>query len=33
MQKPPAFLFGGDVVRMQIAGLGTMQTPILDEKL
>lgn len=33
MQKPPAFLFGGDVVRMRIEGLGEMETPIVDEKL
>jgi len=30
-QNPPAFLFGGDVVRMEITGLGVMETPIADE--
>jgi hypothetical protein len=24
-------LFGGDVVRMEISGLGVMETPIVDE--
>jgi len=27
-QKPPNFLFAGDVVKLEITGLGTMQTPI-----
>jgi 2-keto-4-pentenoate hydratase/2-oxohepta-3-ene-1,7-dioic acid hydratase in catechol pathway len=31
-QKPPSFLFEGDVIRMEIAGLGVMETPILDER-
>ncbi len=31
-QKPPKFLFGGDVVRMEITGLGRLETPILDEE-
>ncbi|MDX6256436.1 MAG: hypothetical protein QOJ11_2770 [Frankiales bacterium] len=31
-QDPPTFLFGGDVVRMEITGLGVMETPIGDEK-
>jgi 2-keto-4-pentenoate hydratase/2-oxohepta-3-ene-1,7-dioic acid hydratase in catechol pathway len=30
-QVPPQFLFGGDVVRMQISGLGVMETPVVDE--
>jgi 2-keto-4-pentenoate hydratase/2-oxohepta-3-ene-1,7-dioic acid hydratase in catechol pathway len=30
-QVPPQFLFGGDVVRMQISGLGIMETPVVDE--
>jgi 2-keto-4-pentenoate hydratase/2-oxohepta-3-ene-1,7-dioic acid hydratase in catechol pathway len=30
-QKPPKYLFGGDVVRMEITGLGVMETPIVDE--
>ena len=30
-QKPPVFLFQGDVVRMEITGLGVMETPIMDE--
>jgi 2-keto-4-pentenoate hydratase/2-oxohepta-3-ene-1,7-dioic acid hydratase in catechol pathway len=30
-QTPPKFLFGGDVVRMEITGLGVMETPIADE--
>lgn len=30
-QNPPTFLFEGDVVRMEITGLGTMETPIRDE--
>ena len=30
-QNPPTFLFEGDVVRMEITGLGTMETPIKDE--
>jgi|SRR5882757_1482174 len=32
-QNPPAYLFEGDLVRMEITGLGVMETPILDEKL
>ncbi|WP_432826720.1 fumarylacetoacetate hydrolase family protein [Dactylosporangium sp. CA-092794] len=32
-QNPPSFLFEGDEVRMEITGLGTMRTPIVDEKL
>jgi hypothetical protein len=28
---PPSFLSGGDVVRMEISGLGVMETPIVDE--
>lgn len=31
-QDPPVFLKAGDVVRMEISGLGTMQTPIVDER-
>jgi len=30
-QNPPSFLTGGDVVKMEITGLGTMQTPVVDE--
>jgi 2-keto-4-pentenoate hydratase/2-oxohepta-3-ene-1,7-dioic acid hydratase in catechol pathway len=30
-QDPPKFLFAGDVVRMEITGLGVMETPIVDE--
>jgi 2-keto-4-pentenoate hydratase/2-oxohepta-3-ene-1,7-dioic acid hydratase in catechol pathway len=30
-QNPPSFLFEGDVVRMEITGLGVMETPIRDE--
>jgi 2-keto-4-pentenoate hydratase/2-oxohepta-3-ene-1,7-dioic acid hydratase in catechol pathway len=30
-QNPPVFLFAGDVVRMEITGLGVMETPIADE--
>jgi 2-keto-4-pentenoate hydratase/2-oxohepta-3-ene-1,7-dioic acid hydratase in catechol pathway len=30
-QDPPVFLFAGDVVRMEITGLGVMETPIADE--
>ncbi|MFD7057144.1 fumarylacetoacetate hydrolase family protein [Streptomyces mirabilis] len=30
-QDPPKFLFAGDVVRMEITGLGVMETPIADE--
>jgi 2-keto-4-pentenoate hydratase/2-oxohepta-3-ene-1,7-dioic acid hydratase in catechol pathway len=30
-QKPPQYLFGGDLVRMEITGLGVMETPIVDE--
>lgn len=31
-QDPPVFLFEGDVVRMEITGLGVMETPIVDER-
>ena len=31
-QNPPSFLFEGDVVRMEITGLGVMETPVLDER-
>lgn len=31
-QNPPSYLFGGDVVRMEITGLGVMETPIIDEE-
>jgi 2-keto-4-pentenoate hydratase/2-oxohepta-3-ene-1,7-dioic acid hydratase in catechol pathway len=31
-QTPPSFLFAGDVVRMEITGLGTMETPVVDER-
>ncbi|MFP1629330.1 fumarylacetoacetate hydrolase family protein [Streptomyces sp. 5K101] len=30
-QDPPLFLFDGDVVRMEITGLGVMETPVIDE--
>lgn len=30
-QNPPSFLFEGDVVRMEITGLGVMETPVRDE--
>ena len=30
-QSPPKYLFAGDVVRMEITGLGVMETPIADE--
>jgi len=30
-QKPPKYLFAGDVLRLEITGLGVMQTPIADE--
>lgn len=30
-QDPPSFLHGGDVVRMEITGLGVMETPVIDE--
>ncbi|MEV6424293.1 fumarylacetoacetate hydrolase family protein [Streptomyces sp. NPDC051662] len=30
-QNPPRFLFGGDSVRMEITGLGVMETPVADE--
>ncbi len=30
-QTPPSFLFEGDVVRMEITGLGVMETPVRDE--
>lgn len=30
-QDPPSYLFEGDVVKMSITGLGTMETPIRDE--
>ncbi|MDQ0772800.1 2-keto-4-pentenoate hydratase/2-oxohepta-3-ene-1,7-dioic acid hydratase in catechol pathway [Streptomyces aurantiacus] len=29
-QDPPSFLFAGDVVRMEITGLGVMETPVTD---
>lgn len=32
-QDPPVFLFEGDVVRMEITGLGVLETPIHDEKI
>lgn len=32
-QNPPSFLFAGDVVRMQITGLGVMETPVADEAM
>src|SRR5690625_3357395 len=31
-QDPPQFLFGGDVVSMEITGLGRMETPVVDEQ-
>jgi 2-keto-4-pentenoate hydratase/2-oxohepta-3-ene-1,7-dioic acid hydratase in catechol pathway len=31
-QKPPSYLFAGDVVRMEITGLGVMETPIVDDE-
>jgi len=31
-QKPPKYLFAGDVLRLEITGLGVMETPIADEK-
>ncbi|PRX46621.1 2-keto-4-pentenoate hydratase/2-oxohepta-3-ene-1,7-dioic acid hydratase in catechol pathway [Prauserella shujinwangii] len=30
-QDPPVFLEAGDVVRMEITGLGVMETPVVDE--
>jgi 2-keto-4-pentenoate hydratase/2-oxohepta-3-ene-1,7-dioic acid hydratase in catechol pathway len=30
-QKPPVFLRAGDVIRMEITGLGVMETPVADE--
>jgi 2-keto-4-pentenoate hydratase/2-oxohepta-3-ene-1,7-dioic acid hydratase in catechol pathway len=30
-QVPPKYLFGGDIVRMAITGLGIMETPVVDE--
>jgi 2-keto-4-pentenoate hydratase/2-oxohepta-3-ene-1,7-dioic acid hydratase in catechol pathway len=30
-QDPPKFLFGGDLVVMEITGLGRMETPVVDE--
>ena len=30
-QSPPRFLTVGDVVRMEITGLGVMETPVMDE--
>jgi 2-keto-4-pentenoate hydratase/2-oxohepta-3-ene-1,7-dioic acid hydratase in catechol pathway len=30
-QDPPTFLFAGDIVRMEITGLGVMETPITDQ--
>ncbi|MFE4372974.1 fumarylacetoacetate hydrolase family protein [Streptomyces sp. NPDC056835] len=32
-QDPPRFLFGGDSVRMEITGLGVMETPVADESV
>ncbi|MGW3150291.1 fumarylacetoacetate hydrolase family protein [Streptomyces sp. NPDC001177] len=29
-QDPPSYLFAGDVVRMEITGLGMMETPVAD---
>jgi 2-keto-4-pentenoate hydratase/2-oxohepta-3-ene-1,7-dioic acid hydratase in catechol pathway len=31
-QDPPVFLHGGDVVRMEISGLGVTETPVVDER-
>ena len=31
-RKPPVFLKPGDVVRMEIAGLGTLENPVVAEK-
>jgi 2,4-didehydro-3-deoxy-L-rhamnonate hydrolase len=30
-QKPPKYLFAGDILKLEITGLGTMQTTIADE--
>lgn len=30
-QDPPSFLTGGDLVRMEISGLGALETPVVDE--
>lgn len=30
-QDPPSYLFAGDVVRMEITGLGVMETPVIDD--
>jgi 2-keto-4-pentenoate hydratase/2-oxohepta-3-ene-1,7-dioic acid hydratase in catechol pathway len=30
--KPPRWLMPGDVVRIQMTGLGAMETPVIDEK-
>ncbi|HEY0470583.1 MAG TPA: fumarylacetoacetate hydrolase family protein [Kribbella sp.] len=30
-QHPPSYLHGGDMVRMEITGLGVMETPVVDE--
>jgi len=30
-QDPPVFLKAGDVIRMEITGLGVMETPVVDE--
>jgi 2-keto-4-pentenoate hydratase/2-oxohepta-3-ene-1,7-dioic acid hydratase in catechol pathway len=30
-QDPPQFLFEGDVIRMEITGLGALVTPVRDE--
>lgn len=30
-QDPPVFLWDGDVIRMEITGLGVMETPVVDE--
>jgi 2-keto-4-pentenoate hydratase/2-oxohepta-3-ene-1,7-dioic acid hydratase in catechol pathway len=32
-QDPPTFLFAGDVLRLEITGLGVMETPVADEVL
>ena len=31
-QNPPVFLQHGDVIRMEITGLGVMETPVVDEE-
>jgi 2-keto-4-pentenoate hydratase/2-oxohepta-3-ene-1,7-dioic acid hydratase in catechol pathway len=30
-QDPPVFLTGGDVLHLEITGLGVMETPVVDE--